>query len=172
MLVYFAIAFAWTFDRWKNFMLSQSSPILYTTRNILRSFVNTCTKLSVVGMAMVLVFTFHFSYFFCPIKFFLFEFSGGWEMRFMSVTEILLKRKMFKLFAKLIMRGRREGLVLSEHSSDTRNSKIQQSFVCDESYFTFATVFRSLSFFNGNALGSGEQSENPMFLDFAKQALC
>lgn len=93
-------------------------------------------------------------------------------MRFMSVTEILLKRKMFKLFAKLIMRGRRGGLVLSEHSSDTRNSKIQQSFVCDESYFTFATVFRSLSFFNGNALGSDEQSENPMFLDFAKQALC
>lgn len=28
-----------------------------------------------------------------------------WEMRFMSVTEIYLKRKMLKLFAKLIMRG-------------------------------------------------------------------
>lgn len=52
-------------------MLSQSSQILYTTRNILRSFVNICTKLSVVGMAMVLVFTFHFSYFFLPHKIFL-----------------------------------------------------------------------------------------------------
>lgn len=52
-------------------MLSQSSQILYTTRNILRSFVNTCTKLSVVGMAMVLVFTFHFSYFFLPHTIFL-----------------------------------------------------------------------------------------------------
>lgn len=59
-----------------------------------------------------------------------------------------------------------------QNIQDTRNSKIQQSFVCDESYFTFATVFRSLSFFNGNALGSDEQSKNPMFLDFAKQALC
>lgn len=82
---------------------------------------------------------FIFLIFFCPIKFFLFEFSGGWEMRFMSVTEILLKRKMFKLFAKLIMRG--QGVWCCQNSQAIR--KILKS----NSHLYAKVISHSLPFF-------------------------
>lgn len=153
-------------------MLSQSSQILYTTRNILRSFVNTCTKLSVVGMAMVLVFTFHFSYFFLPHTIFLIRILRRMRNEIHVGDRDFVETKNVQVICKINYAWTEGEEWCCQNIQDTRNSKIQQSFVCDESYFTFATVFRSLSFFSGNALGSDEQSKNPMFLDFAKQALC